>query len=159
MILLSACEMQALDLASSRLFPDSSFSASSSANGSEAFKGRLNGVRVWSPSTDGNANDYLQVNLQYEFFICAIATQGSPTADHWTTMYKFLLSLNGSDWVTYQQKSGVDKVCINTEWGVAQKQLKRLRMLAYIKVQTLFISLPKIALSLKQRLTEMAFSL
>ena len=119
MILLSACEMQALGLASSRLFPDSSFSAWSSANGSEAFKGRLNGVRAWSPSTDGNASDYLQVNLQYEFFICAIATQGSPTADHWTTMYKFLLSLNGSDWVTYQQKSGVDKVGINTQWVVA----------------------------------------
>ena len=156
MILLSACEMQALGLASSRLFPDSSFTASSSRNGNEAFKGRLNGVGAWSPSTDGNANDYLQINLQYEFFICAVGTQGSPTANDWTTKYKLLLSLNGSDWVTYQQKSGVDKVCINTEWGVASKQLKRLRMLAYIKVQTLFISLPKIAVSHKQRLTEMA---
>ena len=119
MILLSACEMQALGLANSRLFPDSSFSASSSRNGNEAFKGRLNGVGAWSSSTDGDANNYLQVNLQYEFFICAIATQGSPTADHWTTKYKLLLSLNKSDWVTYQQKSGVDKVGINTEWGVA----------------------------------------
>ena len=148
MILLSACEMQALGVASSRLFPDSSFSASSSSNGNEAFKGRLNGVGAWSPSTDGNATEYLQINLQYEFFICAVATQGKSNADHWTTKYKLLLSLNGNDWVTYQQQSGVDKVCINTEWGVA-----------YIKVQTLFISLPKIAVSHKQRLTEMAFSL
>ena len=119
MILLSACEMQALGLASSRLFPDSSFSASSSSGGNEAFKGRLNGIGAWSPSTDADANDYLQINLQYEFFICAVATQGKSNADHWTTKYKLLLSLNGSDWVTYQQKSGVDKVGINTEWGIA----------------------------------------
>ena len=113
MILLSACEMQALGLASSRLFPDSSFSASSSRNGNEAFKGRLNGVGAWSPSHDDNADDYLQINLQYEFFICAVATQGKPNADHWTKKYKLLLSLNERDWVTYQQESGIDKVGIN----------------------------------------------
>ena len=115
MILLLACEMQALGLASSHLFPDSSFSASTSRNGNEASKGRLNGVGAWSPSTDGNANDYLQINLQYEFFICAVATQGNPNADHWTKKYKLLLSLNDRYWVTYQKESGTDKVGINTE--------------------------------------------
>ena len=119
MILLSACEMQAVGLASRRLFPDNSFSASSSRNGNEAFNGRLNGVGAWSPSTDGKANDYLQINLQYEIFICAVATQGNPNADYWTKKYKLLLSLNDSDWVTYQQESGADKVCINTECVVA----------------------------------------
>ena len=120
MILLSACEMQTLGLASSHLFPDSSFSASSSSVGDEAFKGRLNGDSAWSPSTDGNANDYLQINVQYEFFICAVATQGNPTANHWTKKYKLLLSLNGRDWVTYQQEIGTDKVGINTECVVVK---------------------------------------
>ena len=110
MILLSACEMQALGLASRRLFPDSSFSASSLINGNEAFKGRLNGIGAWSPSRDDNADDYLQINLQYEFFICAVATQGKSNEDHWTTRYKLRLSLNDKDWSTYQQESGGDKV-------------------------------------------------
>ena len=121
MILLLACEMQALGLASSHLFPDSSFSASSTRNGNEAFKGRLNGVGAWSPSTDGNANDYLQINLQYEFFICAVATQGNPTSNYWTTKYKLLLSLNERDWDTYQQEIGTDEVGINTECVVVKK--------------------------------------
>ena len=123
MILLSACEMQAVGLASSQLFPDSSFSALSSRNGNEAFKGRLNGVGAWSPSTDGNANDYLQINLQYEFFICAVATQGNPNADHWTKKYKLFLSFNERDWVTYQQENGTDKVGINTECVVVKKNI------------------------------------
>ena len=118
---LSACEMQALGLASSHLFPDNSFSASSSRNGNEAFKSRLNGLGAWSPSNDGNANDYLQINLQYEFFICAVATQGNPNADHWTKKYKLLLSLNKRNWVTYQQENGTDKVGINTECVVPKK--------------------------------------
>ena len=120
MILLSACEMQTLSLASSHLFPDSSFSASSSSVGNEAFKGRLNGDGAWSPSTDGNTNDYLQINLQYEFFICAVATQGNPTANHWTKKHKLHLSLNERDWVTYQQEIGTDKVGINTECVVVK---------------------------------------
>ena len=119
MILLSACEIQALGLASSHIFPDSSFSASTSRNGTEAFKGRLNGNDAWSPSTDGNVNDYLQINLQYEFFICAVATQGNPTSNYWTTKYKLLLSVNETYWVTYQQEFGSDKVGINTECEVA----------------------------------------
>ena len=113
--------MQTLGLASSHLFPDSSFLASSSRNGNEAFKGRLNGVGAWSPSTDGNANDYLQINLQYEFFVCAVATQGNPNADHWTKKYKLRLSVNERDWATYQKESGTDKVGINTESEVAYK--------------------------------------
>ena len=112
--------MQTLGLASSHLFPDISCSASSSSVGNEAFKGRLNGDGAWSPSTDGNANDYLQMNLQYEFFICAVATQGNPTANHWTNKYKLLLSLNERDWVTYQQEIGRDKVGINTECVVVK---------------------------------------
>ena len=105
----SACQNQAVGLASSYTFPDSSFSASSSRSGNQASKGRLNGNGSWSPSTDSNANDFLQINLQYEFFICAVATQGNPNADEWTTKYKLLLSLNNTEWVAYQENK-TDKV-------------------------------------------------
>ena len=107
--LISACQIQALGVSSKDAFPDNRFSASSSSNSNEASKGRLNGVGAWSPSSNNNSTDYLQINLQYEFFICAVATQGKSTADDWTTKYKLRLSLNNIDWVTYKENS-TDKV-------------------------------------------------
>ena len=107
--LISACQIQALGVSSKDAFPDDSFSASSSSSSNVASKGRLNGVEAWSPSSNNNPNDYLQIKLQYEFFICAVATQGKSTEDHWTTKYKLLLSLNNIDWVTYKENSA-DKV-------------------------------------------------
>ena len=104
--------MQAIGVVSSDAFPDNSFSASSASSGNEAFKGRLNGDGAWSPSTGNNASDYLQINLQYEFVICAVATQGKSSADEWTEEYKLQLSLSGTSWVTYQENN-VDKVCLN----------------------------------------------
>ena len=91
-------------------FPDSKFSASSSRSNHEASKARLNGFGAWTPSTNNNPSDYLQVDLQYEIFICAVATQGNPNADEWTLKYKLLFSLNNTDWVTYQENNA-DKVC------------------------------------------------
>ena len=98
-------------MASSEAFPDISFSASSISSGNDAYKGRLNGTGAWSPSTDNDASDYLQIDLKYEFFICAVATQGRSTANHWTTKYKLLLSLNNLDFVTYKE-SNTDKVSL-----------------------------------------------
>ncbi len=114
---ISACPIQALGVASSYAFPDNSFSTSSSSSGNEASKGRLNGVGAWSPSTDNSASDYIQINLKYEFFICAVATQGKSTADHWTTKYKLLLSLNNVDWVTYQENSADKVSLIRYSWN------------------------------------------
>ncbi|KAL9950691.1 hypothetical protein ACROYT_G043230 [Oculina patagonica] len=71
-----ACQIQALGVTSRDAFPDNSFSASSSNGSNAASKGRLNKVGAWSPGNDTNPNDYLQINLEYEFFICAVATQG-----------------------------------------------------------------------------------
>ena len=96
-------------MASKDAFPDSSFSALSTTSGSEAFKGRLYGDGAWSPSDNNNADDYLQIDLFYEFIICAVATQGMSTADHWTTKYKLQLSYDGSNWVIYQENN-TDKV-------------------------------------------------
>ena len=107
--------MQSIGVASKDAFPDSSFSASSTSSGDEAFKGRLNGVGAWSPSDNNNVNDYLQIDLLYEFVICAVATQGKSTADHWTTKYKLQLSYDGSNWVIYQENN-TDKVGLSYEF-------------------------------------------
>lgn len=101
--------MQSIGLASRDAFPDSSFSASSTRSGNDAFKGRLYGDGAWSPSDNNNATDYLQIDLLYEFVICAVATQGKTSADHWTKTYKLQLSFCGSNWVIYQENN-VDKV-------------------------------------------------
>ncbi|XP_073227861.1 uncharacterized protein [Porites lutea] len=104
-----ACQIQAIGLASSDAFADNSFSASTHRSGNEASKGRLNGNGAWSPSRNNDVNDYLQIDLKDQFFVCAIATQGSSSHDHWTTKYKFLYSLDNSTWLTYQEND-IDKV-------------------------------------------------
>ncbi|XP_022807816.1 uncharacterized protein LOC111344820 [Stylophora pistillata] len=104
-----ACQMQAIGVASNDTLPDASFSASSGESNFEAFKGRLNANRAWRPSGNDRPDDYLQIDLQYEFLICAVATQGRSNFDDWTTEYKLQLSFDGSTFVTYKENN-VDKV-------------------------------------------------
>ena len=105
--------MQAIGVTSSDALPDNRFSASSTSGNNKAFKGRLNGDGAWLPSDNNNANDYLQIDLLYEFVICAVATQGNPNSNDWTTKYKLQLALIdlANNWLTYQEDS-VDKVCM-----------------------------------------------
>ena len=105
--------MQAVGITSKLTIRNHSLSATSSRVGFEADKARLHGDGAWSPSDDVNSNDFLQVDLQYEFYICAVATQGYPLTSRsfWTTKYKLLFSVNAKDWLTYKE-NGKDKVCI-----------------------------------------------
>ncbi|CAH3185353.1 unnamed protein product, partial [Porites lobata] len=103
-----ACQIQAIGLASSDAIPDNSFSASTHRSGNEASKGRLNGNGAWSPSGNSDDNDYLQIDLKDQFFICAVATQGS-SANHWTKKYKLRYSVDNSTWLTYQEND-TDKI-------------------------------------------------
>ena len=105
--------MQAVGITSSLAIPSHLLSASSSRVGFEPDKSRLHGDGAWSPIDDTNLDDFLQVDLQYEFFICAVATQGYPltSSSFWTTKYRLLFSVNGIDWLTYKE-NGIDKVCI-----------------------------------------------
>ena len=95
-------------MASGDAFPDSSFSASSSFSPKFApSKGRLNGEIAWAPNGNDDPDDYLQIDLQHEYVICAVATQGK--INEWTTKYKIQLSLDGTNFVPYQENN-VDKV-------------------------------------------------
>ena len=128
-------------MASGGRIPDDSFSASSIFAPRYAAKyGRLNGIKVWEPKTTTNPDDYLQIDLLYEYVICAVATQGNPpkqsTAQEWTTEYKLRFSFNGTTFFPYKENK-TDKVgmsCshiqvfitskINT-WGTKLKLLTR----------------------------------
>ena len=97
--------MQAIGVASSDAFPDGSFSASSISGSNVASKGRLNGDGAWLPSDNSDVNDYLQIDLIYEFVICSVATQGNPKADQWTTKYKLQLALIDNNWLPYKENN------------------------------------------------------
>ena len=106
----AVCYTQAIGVARTGTIPDSSFSSSSRFNSVYAAKyGRLTGARSWAPNGNNNANDYLQIDLLFEYVICAVTTQGNPRANEWTTKYKLQLSLKDTDFLTYQENS-VDKV-------------------------------------------------
>ena len=111
---IAACDSQAIGLASGGRIPDDSFSATSIYSPTYAAKyGRLNGPRAWAAETNGR-DDYLQIDLLYEYVICAVATQGnpptqSPTAQEWTTEYKLRFSLNGTTFFPYNENKA-DKV-------------------------------------------------
>ena len=87
-------------MASGGRIPDDSFSATSIYNSRYQAKfGRLNGPRAWEARTN-NPDEYLQIDLLYEYVICAVATQGNPPtnspAQEWTTEYKLRFSLNST---------------------------------------------------------------
>nr|XP_058953353.1 uncharacterized protein LOC131780773 [Pocillopora verrucosa] len=107
------CDSQAIGLASGGRIPDDSFSASSIFKATYAAKyGRLNGRGAWEPKTTTDPNDYLQIDLLYEYVICAVATQGNPPsqsqAQEWTTEYKLRFSLNGTTFLPYKENK-IDK--------------------------------------------------
>ena len=102
-------------MASGGRIPDDSFSASSRFKAKYAAKyGRLNGRGAWEPKTTTDPDDYLQIDLLYEYVICAVATQGNPPSKwvyppEWTTEYKLRFSLNGTTFFTYKENK-FDKV-------------------------------------------------
>ncbi|XP_074612311.1 uncharacterized protein LOC141866672 isoform X2 [Acropora palmata] len=106
-----ACQMQAVGITSSLAVPSQRLSASSSRVGFEPDKGRLYGDGAWSPIDGNNPDDFLQIDLQHKYFICAVATQGYPltSSSFWTTKYRLLFSVNGMDWLTYKE-NGIDKI-------------------------------------------------
>ena len=107
-------------MASSGRIPDNSFSASSIFASTYAAKfGRLNGSGAWEPKTN-DRDDYLQIDLLYEYVICAVATQGNPptqsaNAQEWTTEYKLRFSLNGTTFSPYKENK-TDKVNMSSSY-------------------------------------------
>ena len=94
-------------MTSSDAIPDDSFSASSSYyNNRRPWVGRLNlNSWGWLPETNTNHSDYLQIDLLYDYVICAVATQGANGGDQWITKYKIQLSLNGTTFNIYRENN------------------------------------------------------
>ena len=103
--------MNSVGVSNSSIIYDQRFSASSSRVSSLASNGRLNGASAWIPSSNNNSNDYLQIDLGSVHVVCAVATQGNPSANDWTETYKLKTSLDNMNWQWYQENNAV-KVCM-----------------------------------------------
>ena len=86
--------------------PDNDMNASSGI--SEAKNGRLNEIKAWCAST-GEANPYLQIDLETIHIVCAVSTQGNPNADQWIETYTIQVSTDGTNWTDYKEH-GQNKV-------------------------------------------------
>ena len=105
--LLTVCYSQAIGVTSRDAIPDGSFSASSSfSDNRRPSVGRLNlDSKGWVPETNNDPTDYLQIDLLYDYVICAVATQGANGGDEWITKYKIQLSLNGITFNIYRENN------------------------------------------------------
>ena len=99
--------MNSVGVSYSSIIYDQRFSGSSSLSSSRASNGRLNGSSAWIPSTNNNNNDYLQIDLGSVYVVCAVATQGNPSANDWTETYKIKTSLDNVNWIWYQENNTV----------------------------------------------------
>ncbi|PFX30095.1 Neuropilin-2 [Stylophora pistillata] len=102
----TACEMEAIGLAIDGKIPNNSFTASSYFNDAyyKPSFGRLKGSkRGWAPKVRSKDGDYLQIDLLYEYVICAVATQGANGINEWTKSFKIQLSLDGTTFDIYQE--------------------------------------------------------
>ncbi len=94
---------------------DARMTASTITSGYHSYLGRLNekrGNKAWSPKTEKDRTDYLQVDMGAVHFVCAVATQGSGAASEWTTSYKLQLSADGVTWNPYNENN-IEKVRAN----------------------------------------------
>ena len=103
--------MNSVGVSNSAIIYDQRFSASSSSSSNPASDGRLNGGSAWIPNSNNNNNDYLQIDLGSVYVVCAVATQGNPSADDWTKTYKIETSLDNVNWQWYEEDNTL-KVCM-----------------------------------------------
>ncbi|XP_066275063.1 lactadherin-like [Branchiostoma lanceolatum] len=87
--------------------PDRCMTASSQLDGSEAYRGRLNGDGAWQGT--GQGFDFLAVDLQYNRYIYAIQTQGQ--GDGYVSTYRIGYQTdNSSALIFYSENGGSAKI-------------------------------------------------
>ena len=99
--------MNPVGVSSSSIIDNQRFSASSSLSCRAASNGRLRGTSAWRPIINSNNKDYLQIDLGSVYVVCAVATQGNPSADDRTETYKIKTSLDNVNWQWYQENNTV----------------------------------------------------
>ncbi|XP_048579427.1 receptor-type tyrosine-protein phosphatase S isoform X3 [Nematostella vectensis] len=100
-----SCENLALGLGDNRV-PSASITASS--NNANAVRARLGTTSGAWCAGSGDVSPYLQVDLGSSHMICAVATQGDPSADQWVQTYRIDYS-DGANWTSYRENNTTRK--------------------------------------------------
>ena len=76
------------------------------------YYGRLHDKRGdgWCPSLAAEGNDWLQIDFQDTFAVCAVATQGNSDGNSWTTAFKLSYSSDEKKWKYYKYGDCTEKV-------------------------------------------------
>ncbi|XP_031549661.1 Down syndrome cell adhesion molecule-like protein 1 homolog, partial [Actinia tenebrosa] len=107
---ITGCDRNSVGIQYRSVIPDSSLTASSFFNIYFAPQhGRLHDAYGWSPITEYNERDYLQIDLGGLTEVCGVATQGCGNNNEWVTKYKLHFSKRGAIWDTYQE-NGTEKI-------------------------------------------------
>ncbi|XP_048579550.1 lactadherin-like isoform X2 [Nematostella vectensis] len=101
-----SCESLALGLGDNRV-PSASITASS--NNANAVRARLGTTSGAWCAGSGDVSPYLQVDLGSSHMICAVATQGDPSADQWVQTYRINYSDDGANWTNYRENNTTRK--------------------------------------------------
>ncbi|XP_066275142.1 EGF-like repeat and discoidin I-like domain-containing protein 3 [Branchiostoma lanceolatum] len=89
------------------IIPDGDMTASSQLDGSEAYRGRLNGDGAWQPSAQGT--EFLAVDLLKNVYVVAIQTQGQ--GDGCVDSYRVIYQReNTTDLIVYSEDGGSAKI-------------------------------------------------
>ncbi|PFX15296.1 Tyrosine-protein phosphatase Lar [Stylophora pistillata] len=132
------CEEEAIGVAFGGKIPDDSFSASTyySAAYIPSYGRLKGGKRGWGPKDKNKNGDYLQIDLQYEYIVCAVATQGARDTAEWTKSYKIQLSLTGTTFLSYKKDTNNKDFPGNTDRNsIIKNSLQDFSSAKYIRFQ------------------------
>lgn len=106
--LVTGCENVALTLNNRVRFPDYYFSATTHYdNRYVAENARFDSPKGWGPRTNGDADDYLQIDLGRLYKICAVATRAARLISEWVTRYKLHFSQDNVNWDVYKENNAI----------------------------------------------------
>lgn len=89
---------------------DDMLSASNSRDAkSKAEFARLGSDGAWMPGVE-NKNQFIQVDFLAPRLLTGVTTEGKHATPAYVSSYKVKFSYDGTNWNTYQEKTGVDKV-------------------------------------------------
>ncbi|EDO27593.1 predicted protein, partial [Nematostella vectensis] len=92
----------------SHVIPDNRFSATTIYDSRyHPYYARLNGSPGWCRSGSSTSN-YLQIDLNAVFVVCAVATQGASYGTEWVKSYQVQFSMDNQAWSTYRETAGTD---------------------------------------------------
>ena len=119
------CADTAVGLTNTQLFPDSSFTATTTYNAEYApHKSRMSSNRCWEPTGNTDPNDYLQIDFGTLYKICALSTRASGKGyNEWTEKYKLYFSTDNVKWTVYKENNNEKVKLINLDLELLRSRL------------------------------------